>query len=82
MEMRIRFTELLAERGWSAYAFAHRAEGRVSMSTAYRLAEKNGRLAMYDANLCEVLCDVFEVGPAELFEMDGAKPSGARKRKR
>ena len=75
--MRLRIPELLTERGLTPYHLSKRAGGRISLSTAYRLARLKGRVKTFDAELMEVLCDVLGVGPGELFERD-AKPKRGR----
>jgi len=72
--MRLRLPELLAERGWTAYQLHAQAGGRLSMSTAYRILRDRGRVTCFDAELLETLCDVFGVGPAELFERERKPP--------
>lgn len=71
MRMRFRLPELLDARGWSPYALSKETDGRISMSTAYRLVKLKGRVKTFDAALCEELCAVLNVSPAELFEMEG-----------
>ncbi len=82
MLMRLRFPELLGEM--SPYALAKASNGRISMSTAYRLTRLGGRVKTFDADLLEALCDVLNVAPGQLLERDGAKREpakpGARKR--
>ena len=70
MTLRLRFPELLEERAMTAYAFSKATDGRVSMSTAYRVVRMRGRLATFEASLLEAACDVFKVKPGELFEME------------
>jgi DNA-binding Xre family transcriptional regulator len=79
MRMRIRFPELLKERGLTAYAVARDSGGRISLSTIYRLKERDGRLDTFAADMLEALCDVFDVTPGDLLERDdnGAVPSQA-----
>jgi hypothetical protein len=38
------------------YAFSKATNGRVSMSTAYRIVRMRGRLATFDATLLEAMC--------------------------
>ncbi|HYN83049.1 MAG TPA: helix-turn-helix transcriptional regulator [Gemmatimonadaceae bacterium] len=71
--MRLRLPELLDERGMSAYALSKQSKGRISMSTAYRMARLSGRVQNFDAELLEALCDVLSVEPGELLERDSAK---------
>lgn len=73
MLMRLRLPELLDERGMSAYALSKQSKGRISMSTAYRMARLSGRVQNFDAELLEALCDVLSVEPGELLERDSAK---------
>jgi DNA-binding Xre family transcriptional regulator len=73
MMMRLRLPELLNERGMSAYALSKQSKGRISMSTAYRMARLSGRVQNFDAELLEALCDVLSVEPGELLERDSAK---------
>jgi DNA-binding Xre family transcriptional regulator len=68
MALRLRLPELLEERGMTPYAFSKATNGRVSMSTAYRVARMRGRLATFDATLLQAICDVLQVEPGELFE--------------
>jgi len=68
--MRIRFPELLAEKGTTTYAVARDSGQRISLSTAYRLKKKGGRLESYGSELLEALCDLFDVTPGELLERD------------
>lgn len=71
--MRLRLPELLESRGLTPYAFAKALNGRVAESTAYRLVEKRGKLASFDAALLEALCDVLGCKPGDLFERDGKR---------
>lgn len=68
MLMRLRLPELLEARGLSPYALAKASAGRISMSTAYRVVQKKGRLANFDAEMLDAICDVLGVKPAELLE--------------
>jgi DNA-binding Xre family transcriptional regulator len=70
MEMRLRLPELMDAKGWSAYQLSKATSGRVSMSTAYRLARMRGRIQTFDAEMLEALCDVFNVTPGELLERE------------
>lgn len=80
VQMRLRIPELLAERDWTPYRLSVESGSRISMSTAYRLDEKGGRLDTFAAELLEALCDVFGIGPGELFERDAnAKPARTRR---
>ncbi|HEY9228806.1 MAG TPA: helix-turn-helix transcriptional regulator [Gemmatimonadaceae bacterium] len=68
--MRIRLPELMKKRDLTAYALSRRSRGRISMSTAYRLARLKGRLHSFDADMLEALCDIFGCKPGDLFERD------------
>jgi hypothetical protein len=65
MQMRLRVPELLDEHKppLTAYAVAKASGDRISLFTIYRLVRHRGRVANFDADLLEALCDVFEVGP-------------------
>ena len=70
MDMRLRLPELMKANELTAYQVSRRSGGRISMSTAYRLHRLKGRVATFDADVLEALCDVFQVDPGELFERD------------
>lgn len=76
MLMRLRLPELLDERGISAYALSKRSNGRISMSTAYRMTRMSGRVQNFDADFLEALCDVLKCQPGDLLERE---PKGRRK---
>lgn len=78
MLVRIRFSELLAEKGLTTYSVARDSGQRISLSTAYRLKKKNGRLESYGSDLLDALCDIFDVTPGELLERDAPKRRRAR----
>lgn len=82
MEMRLRLPELLEEHSITPYGLHKASEGRISLSTAYRLTRNRGVVKMFDAELLEALCDVLDVGPEKLLERDTAKPAGRGKRGR
>ncbi|MDQ8158015.1 MAG: helix-turn-helix transcriptional regulator [Gemmatimonadota bacterium] len=69
--MRLRLPELMHARGLTAYAIAKRSTGRISISTAYRLVEMEGRLETFGADILDALCDVLAVEPDALFERNG-----------
>jgi DNA-binding Xre family transcriptional regulator len=73
MDVRIRFRELLKEKGLTTYAVARDSGDRVSLSTAYRLKRRDGKLETFSNDLLEALCDAFDVEPGELFERDKRK---------
>ena len=68
--MRLRINELLRKRGLTPYALAKASAGRISMSTAYRLARLRGRLKTFDEHVLEALCDVLDLEPGQLFERE------------
>jgi hypothetical protein len=79
MLMRLRIPELLRDHKLTPYALAKRSDGRISMSTAYRLKEAEGRLETYSAELLEALCDVFGIKSLdELLERDAPKRGRGR----
>lgn len=70
--MRLRVRELLAERGISAYELAKRSKGRISESTAYRLARNEWR--QLSSGVMDALVDVLEIkDPGPLFEREPRK---------
>jgi transcriptional regulator with XRE-family HTH domain len=77
MRVRLRIRELLAEHQLTYYAIAKQSGGRISMSTAYRLKESDGRLDTFSADMLEALCDIFgldDTGP--LLEREPKKRRG------
>ena len=67
--MRLRVTELLEKQGWTAYRLAQQSDGRISLSTAYRLAR--GEVTSPSTDLLDALCDVFKIkDPGPLFARD------------
>ncbi len=80
MQMRLRLPELLVEHKLTAYAVAIASGDRISLSTIYRLTRNRGRVASFDAELLEALCDVFGVGPAALLEREGHGKTVKRRR--
>ncbi|MEJ7811290.1 MAG: helix-turn-helix transcriptional regulator [Gemmatimonadaceae bacterium] len=73
--MQLRRPALLDEWQMTPHALAKAASKRISMSTAYRLAELEGQLQTFDAELLEAHCDIFGVEPGDLLERDPrAKP--------
>jgi DNA-binding Xre family transcriptional regulator len=73
MGIRLRLEELLKERRMSAYALAKAGGGRLSHSTLYRIIRMEGRLATFDAELLDALCDALGVDLGELLERTPAK---------
>jgi DNA-binding Xre family transcriptional regulator len=73
--MRLRLPELMRQRDLTAYAVSRRSHGRISMSTAYRLARLKGKLHSFDADMLEALCDIFGCAPGDLLERDKKRRS-------
>lgn len=71
LDMRLRIPELMREKKIpTAYALQKRSGGRLSMTNATHLVEKQGNTSRVDMKTLEVLCDIFGVGPGELLERD------------
>lgn len=68
-------SEILDERGMTAYGLAEASGGRISMSAAYRLADD--KWEQLPRKVLDALCDVLGVEPGELFERD-SKRGGKR----
>jgi DNA-binding Xre family transcriptional regulator len=73
MDVRLRLPELMQQHGLTAYAVSRRSNDRISMSAAYRLVRLQGRVASFDADMMEALCDVFGCEPGELLERESKK---------
>lgn len=70
--LRLRVGALLEARGMTAYQLSKASDGRISMRTAYRLA--NGQATQVPLDVLDALVEVFELkdtGP--LFEQDGRR---------
>ncbi len=76
MDMRLRLPELLSERSLTPYAVARDSGGRINESTLYRLVRAEGRVDLFSAELCQALCEVLKIGPAELFQLEDAPSTG------
>lgn len=83
MQMRLRLPELLAEHKppLTPYGVAKASKGRISLTTIYRLNRNRGRVASFDAELLEALCDVFGVSPGALLEREAHRKGPARRRR-
>lgn len=68
--LRVRIPELLEREKLTPYELSKRSNGRISMSTAYRLSRNRGRAHTFDSSLLEALCDVLDVEPGELLERE------------
>jgi hypothetical protein len=69
--IRVRLPELLNSQIPTAYAIAKASRERISLSAAHRLVAARGAVQRYDADVIEALCEMFRIGPGELFELDG-----------
>lgn len=71
LDVRLRIPELMARRKWrTAYQLAKASGGRLSTTNAYHLVENAGNISRVSMEVLEVLCDVFDVEPGDLFERD------------
>lgn len=52
----------------TAYELSKRSEGRITLSTIYRLARQQGRVRYIDADVAQAICDVLSITPARLFD--------------
>lgn len=68
MRVRIRLSELLADKGMTPYRVAKNSGGRIGVRTIYRLRQRDGRMQSFDNDLLDALCDVLGVTPGELLE--------------
>ena len=68
--MRLLLPELRDEKGLTAYHLAKTSGGRISLSAAYRYVRLEGRIASFDGDVLEAMCDVIEVPPGELLERE------------
>lgn len=55
----------------TAYMLAKQSNGAITQNVAYRLIQTDGRFECFTAALLDALCNVFDVGPAELLEYEG-----------
>lgn len=65
MPTRLRISELLETKGLTGYALHKASGGRISLSTAYRLAKGEERALRTD--MVDALCDVLECEPGDLY---------------
>ena len=70
MPIRLRFPELLQERGLTGYALSVATGGKISMSTVYRWVRARGRIHTIDTDLLEALCEAVDAEPAEVIELE------------
>lgn len=79
--VRFRLSEVLEERGWTAYRLAKEVEdagGALTMRAAYRLARPGVAVRRVDLDVLDVLCQVLVTTPGELLEY--IPPKGKRGR--
>lgn len=61
----LRIGELLERRGLTAYQLAKLSDGRITRSTAYRLA--NGEVERLSSQTVAALCEILKCKPGDLF---------------
>lgn len=64
--VRLRIAELLEAADMTPYEFAKRSG--ISRSAVYRIVQRKGRVAYFDAELLDALVSVLGVRPDDLFE--------------
>jgi DNA-binding Xre family transcriptional regulator len=77
--MRIRFPELLDERGLTAYglwSLAGGKKGPLTLSNIYRLVREKGAVNCFGADVLDAICDALDVGVSEVLTRDPA-PRGS-----
>lgn len=79
MPIRLRFPELLEERGLTGYALSVATGGTISMSTVYRWVRARGRIQTIDTGLLEALCDALNAGPGEILELETKRRRDTRR---
>jgi hypothetical protein len=78
--MRLRFPELLEERGLTRYRLAQLCLGRISQRQVYRYVDSGGHVRSIITAHLEVLREVLNAKPDELIEWKKApKPKRQRK---
>lgn len=78
LRMRLRVRELLTRRQMTPYKLAVLSEGRISLSTLYRILRADGYASTFESKLLDAICDVLGVEPGELLE----RGSSTKKRQR
>jgi len=77
LDVRLRIPELMARRKWrTGYQLAKASGGRLSVTNAYHLVENAGNISRVSMDVLEVLCDVFDVDPGDLFEREKKRKTG------
>ena len=75
--VRLRFPELFTEKGLTPYSLSKMTDGKISLSTAYRLKRLRGRVKTFDAEMLETLYDAFALDSLEeLLERDKKRGRG------
>jgi len=82
MDVRLRFPELLTDRGYTAYRLAKESGGDISTSTAYRLTKSQGEVEYVEMKALRAICRVLGVTPNEVFTDDPPPAKPPRKRTR
>jgi DNA-binding Xre family transcriptional regulator len=79
--VRFRLSELLEDKGWTAYRLARAVEdagGDLTTRAAYRLARPGAAVRRVDLDVLNVLCEVLETTPGELLEYTPSKRKRGR----
>jgi len=76
--MRLRIAQLLADSDMTAYGLAQASDGRISISTAYRLAGDDWDCLTRE--MLDALCDTLHVGPGELLERGPSRASSTSRK--
>jgi DNA-binding Xre family transcriptional regulator len=69
--MRLLIAELMEKRGITAYALYRGSKGRLSRSTAYRLA--SGEKVSLRPEEIAAVCEALEVEPNDLFDLSAQR---------
>jgi DNA-binding Xre family transcriptional regulator len=71
LDMRLRLPDLMKSRGMhNAYSLMKASRGALTITTAVRLVDSDGKPKRIDMTTLDTLCDIFGVGPGELLERD------------
>lgn len=81
LDMRVRIRELMAGDKSPARTATqlskYLAKRGFSPRTAFRIVNVNGKVERMDLRLADALCEIFGVGPDELFEYKPKRPRAA-----
>jgi DNA-binding Xre family transcriptional regulator len=67
----MRLPDLMQARGMrNAYSLMKASKGALTITTAVRLVDANGKPKRVDFTTLDTLCDIFGIGPGELLERD------------